>query len=101
MQRQSVHNADERSWSEKTQRPWLWIKVMPLGTIFRLLPTREAAGAKALLGEVVEEMIGTDHYTGCHWIDPRQHRFCWAHLKRELAVWSERTGETARIGLAL
>jgi transposase len=46
-------------------------------------------------------IIGTDHYAGYHWIDPHQRQLCWAHLKREFVAWSERTGETARIGLAL
>jgi len=101
VQRQSVRNADETSWREKTQRRWLWISVTPLVTIFRLLKTRGAAGAKELLGEVVWGIIGTDHYAGYHWIDPRQRQLCWAHLKREFVAWSERTGETARIGLAL
>ena len=45
--------------------------------------------------------IGTDHYAGYHWIDPCQRQLCWAHLKREFVAWSQRTGETARIGLAL
>jgi transposase len=101
VQRQPVRNADETSWREKTQRRWLWISVTPLVTIFRLLKTRGAAGAKELLGEVVWGIIGTDHYAGYHWIDPRQRQLCWAHLKREFIAWSERTGETARIGLAL
>jgi transposase len=100
VQRQPVRNADETSWREKTQRRWLWISVTPLVTIFRLLKTRGAAGAKELLGEVVWGIIGTDHYAGYHWIDPRQRQLCWAHLKREFVAWSERTGETARIGLA-
>jgi transposase len=101
VERQPVRNADETSWPEKTQRRWLWISVTPLVTIFRLLQTRGAAGAKELLGEVVWGIIGTDHYAGYHWIDPRQRQLCWAHLKREFVAWSERTGETARIGLAL
>ncbi len=100
MQCQSVRNADETSWREKTQRRWLWISVTPLVTIFRLLKTRGAAGAKELLGEVVWGIIGTDQYAGYPWIDPRQRQLCWAHLKREFVAWSERTGETARIGLA-
>jgi transposase len=79
----------------------LWISVTPLVTIFRLLKTRSAAGAKELLGEVVWGSIGTDHYAGYHWIDSRQRQLWWAHLKREFVAWSERTGETARIGLAL
>jgi hypothetical protein len=101
VQRQPVRNADETSWREKTQRRWLWISVTPLVTIFRLLKTRGAAGAKELLGEVVWGIIGTDHYAGYHWIDPRQRQLCWAHLKREFIAWSQRTGETAGIGLAL
>jgi hypothetical protein len=101
VQRQPVRNADETSWREKTKRLWLWISTTPLVTIFRLLQTRGAAGAKELLGEQVWGIIGTDHYAGYHWINPRQRQLCWAHLKREFRAWSERTGETARIGLAL
>src|SRR5499433_1330934 len=101
VQRQPVRNADETSWREKGKRRWWWISVTPLVTIFRLLKTRGAAGAKELLGEVVWGMIGTDRYAGYHWLDPRQRQLCWAHLKREFVAWSERTGETARIGLAL
>lgn len=99
--RQPVRNADETSWREKTKRVWLWISVTPLVTLFRLLPTRGATGAKELLGEVVWGIIGTDRYAGYPWLDPRQRQLCWAHLKREFMAWSERTGETARIGLAL
>ena len=101
VQRQPVRNADETSWPEKSQRRWLWISVTPLVTIFRLLKTRGAAGAKELLGDVVWGIIGTDHYAGYHWVDPRQRQLCWAHLKRVFVAWSERTGETARMGLAL
>jgi transposase len=101
VQRQPGRNADETGWREKTKRLWLWISVTPVVTIFRLLKTRSAAGAKELLGEEVWGSIGTDRYAGYHWIDPRQRQLCWAHLKREFIAWSEREGETARIGRAL
>jgi len=101
VQRQPVRNADETSWREKTKRRWLWISVTPLVTIFRLLKTRGAVGAKEVLGVEVWGAIGTDHYAGYHWIDSRQRQLCWAHLKREFVAWSQRTGETARIGVAL
>ena len=58
-----------------------WISVTPQVTIFRLLKTRGAAGAKELLGEVVWGIIGTDYYAGYHWIAPCQRQLCWAHLK--------------------
>jgi len=99
--RQPVRNADETGWREKTKRLWLWISVTPLVAIFRLLKTRAAAGAKELWGTEVGGTIGTDHYAGYQWIDPRQRQLCWAHLKREFVAWSQRAGETARIGLAL
>jgi transposase len=101
VQPQPVRNADETSWREKTKRRWVWISVTPLVTIFRLLRTRGAKGAKEVLGEEVWGTIGTDHYAGYHWLDPYQRQLCWAHLKREFIAWSQRTGETARIGLAL
>lgn len=100
VQCQPVRNADETSWREKTKRLWLWISVTPVVTSFRLLKTRGAASAKELLGEGVWGIIGTDRYAGYHWIDPRQRQLCWAHLKREFLAWSERAGETARLGLA-
>ena len=101
VQRQPVRNADETGWREKTKRLWLWISVTPVVTLFRLLQTRGATGAKELLGEDEWGIIGTDHYAGYQWIDPRQRQLCWAHLKREFIGWSERGGETARIGQAL
>jgi hypothetical protein len=99
--RQPVRNAEETSWREKTQRRWLWLRVTPLVTLFRLLKTRGAAGAKELWGEVGGGIIGTDPYAGYHWIDPRQRPLCGAQLKREFVAGRERTGATARIGLAL
>src|SRR5215510_884487 len=101
VQHQPVRNVDETSWREKALRRWLWISVTPLVTIFRLLKTRGAAGAKELLGEVVWGIIGTDRYAAYNWLDPRQRQLCWAHLKREFIAWNERTGATARLGLAL
>ena len=73
----------------------------PLVTRFRLLPTRGAAGAKERLGEGVGGISGTDHYAGYPWIDPRPRQLGWAHLQREFVAWRDRTGATARIGLAL
>ena len=55
---------DETSWREKTKRMWLWISGTPLVTIFRLLKTRGAAGAKEVLGADVWGTIGTDPLRG-------------------------------------
>jgi transposase len=101
VQRQPVRNADETGWREQGKRGWLWISATSLVTLFRVLTTRGAAGAKALLGEDFWGVVGTDRYGAYNWIEPRRRQLCWAHLKREFLAWSERGGEAARIGHAL
>lgn len=101
VQRQPVRNADETGWREQAKRVWLWISTTPLVTLFRVLTTRGAAGAKALLGEDFWGVVGTDRYGAYNWVDPRRRQLCWAHLKREFIAWCERGGEAARIGQAL
>ncbi len=101
VQRQPVCNADETGWREQGKRVWLWISTTSLVTVFRVLATRGAAGAKALLGEDFWGVVGTDRYAAYNWIDPRCRQLCWAHLKREFLAWSERGGEAARLGHAL
>ncbi len=101
VQCQPVRNADETGWWEKAKRVWVWISPPPLVTVFRVLTTRRAAGAKALLGEDFWGVVGTDRYGAYNWIDPRRRQLCWAHLKREFIAWSERGGESARLGQAL
>ncbi len=101
VQCQPVRNADETGWYERAKRLWLWISVTPLVTVFRLLTTRGAAGAKELMGEAFPGVVGTDRYGAYNWVDPRQRQLCWAHLKREFVAWVERGGEAARIGQAL
>jgi hypothetical protein len=101
VRRQPVRNADETSGREKTKRLWLGMSVTAVVTIFRLLKTRGATGAKALWGEQAWGIIGTDHYAGYPWLDPRQRQLGWAHRRREFLAWSHRAGETARIGHAV
>jgi len=101
VQRQPVRNADETGWREQGKRVWLWISTTSLVTLFRVLTTRGAASAKALLGEDFWGVVGTDRYGAYNWLDPRRRQLCWAHLKREFIAWSERGGEAARIGHAL
>ena len=79
----------------------MWISTTALVTVFGVLATRGTAGAQALLGEDFWGRVGTDRYAAYNWIDPRRRQLCWAHLKRDFIAWSERGGETARLGLAL
>jgi len=101
VQHQPAQNVDETSWREKTQRAWLWINTTPWVTLFAVLATRGAQGARQVLGAVVRGIVGTDRWTGYNWLDPQQRQLCWAHLKRDFQAFVDRGGEAARIGRAL
>jgi len=101
VRRQPMRNVDETPWWERAKREWLWVKSTPLATVFRLLKTRGAVSAKALLGEDFPGVVGTDRLATYDWIAPGQRQVCWAHLKRDFVAMSERAGEAGQLGLAL
>jgi len=101
VQQHPVQNVDETSWREKTKRPWLWISTTPLVTLFLVLATRGAKGARQILGTVVKSIVGSDRWSGYAWLDPHQRQLCWAHLKRDFQALVERGGESERLGRAL
>jgi transposase len=101
VRRQSMRNVDETPWWERATRVWLWVKSTPLATVFRILKTRGAVSAKALLGEEFPGVVGTDRLATYDWIAPERRQICWAHLKRDFVAISERTGEAGQLGLAL
>jgi transposase len=55
-----VVNADETSWSEKGNKAWLWAAFTKNLALFRIDPKRDAAAAKALLGENFAGVLGSD-----------------------------------------
>lgn len=101
VQTQSVANVDETSWPERRRRGWLWAAITPLVTVFRVLATRGAEGAKELLGDTFAGIVGSDRWGGYNWLDPQRRQLCWAHLKRDFQAFAERGGEAERIGQAL
>jgi transposase len=101
VQRQPMRNVDETPWWERAKRVWLWVKSTPLATVFRILKTRGAVGAKALLGEDFPGVVGTDRFASYDWIAPERRQVCWAHVKRDFLAISERAGEPGQLGLAL
>ena len=96
-----VTNVDETGWRECGQRTWLWISAAKLVTSFLLIATRGSEGAKQLLGESFEGIVGSDRWSGYSWLDPKQRQLCWAHLRRDFQAFVDRGGESERIGSAL
>ncbi len=101
VKRQPVTNVDETGWRESGQRTWLWVGVTQLVTVFVLMATRGAKGAKQLLGETFGGIVGSDRWSGYSWLEPQRRQLCWAHLKRDYQAFVDRGGESERTGQAL
>src|SRR6266540_3773368 len=93
VQHQPVRNADETGWREQGKRVWLWISATSLLTLFRVLTTRGAGGAKALLGEDFWGIVGTDRdgtllREGAAGAEGKTERTCRNLVKLEAALWT-------------
>jgi Plasmid pRiA4b ORF-3-like protein len=60
LQRQPMRNVEETPWWERAKHLWLWVKSTPLVTVFHLLKSRGAVGARAVSGEEFPGAVGTD-----------------------------------------
>jgi transposase len=100
VQRQAAANVDETGWREQAKRTWLWVAATPLVSVFLVLTTRSAKGARQLLGETFRGIVGSDRWSAYNWLDPQQRQLCWAHLKRDFQKLVERGGASQRLGEA-
>ena len=101
VQQQAVINLDETGWDESQQTGWLWVGVTPTVTVFRVLLTRSAKGARQVLGEKYPGIVGSDRYSAYNWLDVAHRQICWAHLKRDFQALVDRGGESQIVGRLL
>lgn len=101
VQQQRVVNSDETSWRKGRQKHWLWTAATPWVTVFLIVVTRGAAGAKQLLGQSFAGITGSDRWGGYNWLDTTHRQLCWAHLLRDFQALVERQGESAIVGQLL
>ena len=101
VQQQSQVNTDETSWAKNNRRHWLWTAVTPLVTVFLIVASRGAAGAKQVLGQGFDGITGSDRWSAYNWLDATRRQLCWAHLVRDFQAFVERKGESATIGQLL
>lgn len=101
VQKQPSVNLDETSWHELNKKIWLWVGSTSQVTAFRLFKTRGAKGAKQLVGDDYDGIVGSDRYSAYNWIDPEKRQVCWAHLKRDFQALVDRGGESKTIGRLL
>jgi transposase len=88
-------------WREGARKGWLWIGVTELVTVFLVLATRGAAGAKHLLGEAYAGLVGSDRWAAYTWLRAERRQVCWAHLRRDFEGFVAWGGESAVVGRAL
>ena len=77
-----VVNADETPWKAGKTRPWLWVAVTALVTVFQIATSRSSQVIKDLLGTDYSGTLGTDRYAAYAWLDVAFRQVCWAHLRR-------------------
>jgi transposase len=94
-------HVDETGWKQAGDKRWLWAAVTATAALFVIHLKRGAAGLKALLGETVVGLIGSDRWSAYHLIPVERRQLCWAHLKRDFQAMVERGGVAADVGREL
>lgn len=98
---QPIKHADETGWTEGKKRAWLWVLVVANVAVFLIRPSRGAAVAKELLGEVFTGILISDRWSGYNWVPTSVRQLCWAHLIRHFKGFEDHGPHGQRIGLAL
>src|SRR5439155_17984828 len=93
-----VVNADETPWKAGKTRPWLWVAVTALVTVFQIATSRSSQVIKDLLGTDYQGTLGSDRYAGYAWLDVAFRQLCWAHLARDFQALVDRGGPAAPLG---
>jgi transposase len=93
-----VVHADETPWKQGRTRPWLWVAVTALVTVFRLAPGRDRGVVQALVGETYAGTLVSDRYSAYAWLDAAYRQVCWAHLTRDFQALVDRGGPAAPLG---
>ena len=85
-------NVDATSWHEGTRKPWLWVAVGALATLFLLQYGRGKKQLHALLGASFSGRVTSDRLSAYNSLDPKRRQLCWAHLVRNLRGRAEARG---------
>jgi len=96
-----VKNVDETSWKWAGHKCWLWAVVTAVALFFTIHRHRGDAGPRALLGDDIAGIIGSDRWVVYDQFDAYRRQLCWAHLPRDFQAMVERGADSRRVGEAL
>jgi transposase len=92
VQEQAVAHVDETSWRQGDKRPWLWVGVTSIVTVFLIRMSRGGQVARELLGKRFAGILVTDRYSAYNWCPVLWRQVCWAHLLRDFEAIRGRGG---------
>ena len=90
---------DETPWRQANAKAWLWIGTGEQVTHLRISPWRDAATARAILGDDPAKVAICDRYSGYGWVAWKQ--WCWAHLRRDFQAMIDRADGGSAVGSSL
>ncbi|NTU82876.1 MAG: IS66 family transposase [Chloroflexales bacterium] len=85
-------NADETRWREGPRKPWLWVAVSALATVFLVEYGRGKKQLRRLLGERFTGLVTSDRFSAYTSLEPKRRQLCWAHIVRNLRGRAEASG---------
>jgi len=85
-------NADETRWREGQRKPWLWVAVGSVATLFLLAYGRGKKQLRVLLGETFAGLVSSDRFTAYNSLPTERRQLCWAHIVRNLRGRAEAAG---------
>jgi transposase len=91
MQAAHVH-VDETSWREGPLKPWLWVAVSMVATLFLLQYGRGKRELQTLIGAAFAGVVTSDRLSAYNSLPVAQRQLCWAHLVRNLRGRAEAKG---------
>ncbi len=94
----AVKNVDETSWKRAGDRCWLWAAATATAVAFVIHARRSVAGLTALLGEVVQGVVGSDRWGAYQRVPLRRWQVCWAHLIRDFQAMVDRADAGSPVG---
>jgi len=94
----AVKNVDETSWKLAGDRCWLWAAATATVAAFVIHARRSGAGLRALLGEVIGGIVGSDRWSVYQKLAVDRWQVCWAHLRRDFQAMVDRDNAGSAIG---
>ncbi len=86
---------DETSWTEKTDKKWLWVMVTSYVTIYWIAAKRSRECFLNLVGNLTK-IIVPDRFSVYKFLEKILRQVCWSHLLRDFQAMIERNNEESK-----